>query len=109
MVDGRIEARCSADTPHITNDMKVTSVQFHEDHRTFAVTFDDDISVILDDELQYNNTLSMGLSSSYMLTGRWPSTNNLLKRVELGSQWINKNKNRYKKWPDQQKHDIIQE
>lgn len=87
--------------------MKITSVQFHDVHRTFAVNFDDNMCVILDNDLNMHNMLSQGLSSYFMVKGKWPKGKNLEKRVELGQQWIMKNKNRYKKWPNSSAHGII--
>lgn len=89
--------------------MKITSVQFNDTHRTFAVTFDDHMSVVLDDELNLHNMLSLGLSSYFAIKGKWPKGKNLEKRVEMGQQWIIKNKNRYKKWPKSSDHDIIKQ
>lgn len=78
--------------------MKIQSVNYHNTRDTFAVSFDDGITVILDDELKYNTMLSVGLDSSFLKTGKWPTKNNISKRVIMGQQWIEKNKSRYKKF-----------
>lgn len=78
--------------------MKINGVSVHHTNKTYAVEFDDGITVILDSKLEYSNMLSVGLDSVYMRTGKWPTKHNIQKRVESGREWINKNKNRYKKF-----------
>lgn len=78
--------------------MKITSANYHDERDTFAVSFDDGITVILDNSLRYHSMLSVGIDSSYLKTGKWPTKNNLDKRVTLGQAWIEKNKSRYKKY-----------
>lgn len=78
--------------------MKVESVNYHDKRDTFAVSFDDGITVILDDELRYSCMLSVGIGSSYLKTGKWPTKHNIDKRVDMGQAWIEKNKSRYKKY-----------
>ena len=41
--------------------------------------------------------LSVGPDTYFIVKGKWPSGKNLDKRVKLSQEWINKNKNRYKK------------
>lgn len=76
--------------------MKILGVNRHSTHKTFAVSFADGITVILDDKLEYNNMISVGLESYFLETGKWPTKRNLDKRVKLGQEWINRNKKRYK-------------
>lgn len=87
--------------------MKIESVRYHDTYHTFAASFDDGITVILDVDLQYKNMLSTGLESYFIKKNKWPTPKNLQRRVEMTIEWIMRNKNRYKKWPDQQKDDII--
>jgi len=89
--------------------MKIESVQFHDEHKTFAASFDDGITIILDSKLKYKNMLSVGLSSFYIKKNKWPTEKNLSKRVLAAQHWINKNKNRYKKWQSDDDHTIIEE
>ena len=68
----------------------------------YSVHFDDGITLIVktvDDQIVYENMLSVGLDSYYLKKGKWPTGKNLEKRVELASQFINKNikNNRYRK------------
>ena len=78
--------------------MKINGVSVHHTNKTYAVEFADGIIVILDDKLNYNSMLSVGLDSVYIRTGKWPTANSMQKRIQAGSEWINKNKNRYKKF-----------
>jgi hypothetical protein len=78
--------------------MKVNSVSVHHTNKTYAVEFNDGITVILNDKLCYHSMLSLGLDSVYLKTGKWPTDNNIQKRVDAGRAWIEKNKNRYKKF-----------
>lgn len=87
--------------------MKIESVRYHDIYHTFAASFDDGITVILDVGLQYKNMLSTGLESYFIKKNKWPTPKNLQRRVEMTIEWVMRNKNRYKKWPDQQKDDII--
>lgn len=89
--------------------MKIESVQFHDERKTFAASFDDGITIILDNNLEYKNMLSVGLSSFYMKKNKWPTGKNLTNRVLAVQHWINKNKNRYKKWQSTSDHPIIKE
>ena len=68
----------------------------------YSVHFDDGITLIVktvDEQIVYENMLSVGLDSYYLKKGKWPTGKNLEKRVELASQFINKNikNNRYRK------------
>ena len=76
--------------------MKITGVTRHNTHKTFAVSFDDGITVILNDKLEYHLMLSVGVDTYYLRTGKWPTGKGLDKRVDLGRAWILKNKKRYK-------------
>lgn len=87
--------------------MKIESVQYHDTHHTFAAGFDDGITVILDQELQYKNMLSTGLDSYFIKKNRWPTAKNMQRRVEMMIEWIMRNKKRYKKWPAHAKVDNI--
>lgn len=78
--------------------MKVISANYHDERDTFAISFDDGIMVILDNNLKYSCMLSVGIGSSYLKTGKWPTKSNLDKRVSLGQAWVEKNKSRYKKY-----------
>ena len=68
----------------------------------YSVHFDDGITLIVktvDEQIVYENMLSVGLDSYYLKKGKWPTGKNLEKRIELASQFINKNikNNRYRK------------
>ena len=68
----------------------------------YSVHFDDGITLIVrtvDDDIVYENMLSVGLDSYYLKKGKWPKGANLEKRVELAKEFINKNikNNRYRK------------
>ena len=68
----------------------------------YSVHFDDGITLIVktvDEQIVYENMLSVGLDSYYLKKGKWPAGRNLEKRIELASQFINKNikNNRYRK------------
>ena len=76
--------------------MKIKGVTHHSTHRTFAVSFDDGITIILDKNLDYMTMLSVGPESLFLRTGKWPVGKRLQKRVDLGAAWVNKNKKRYK-------------
>lgn len=76
--------------------MKVLGVTHHNTHKTFAVSFDDGITVILDNNLEYHNMISVGPDTFFLKTGKWPKGKPLDKRVEMGREWVNKNKKRYK-------------
>ena len=76
--------------------MKINSVNKHHEHKTYAVEFNDGITVILNETLEYHNMLSVGLDSVFLKTKKWPSKANTQKRVAAGAEWINKNKKRYK-------------
>lgn len=78
--------------------MKVLSVNYHDVRDTFAVSFDDGITVILSNDLKYHSMLSVGPDSSYLKTGKWPTKSNLDKRETMGRAWVEKNKSRYKKY-----------
>lgn len=77
--------------------MKIESVSYHDKHDTFAASFDDGITIIMSSSLQYSNMISCGLDSIFLKKGKWPTANNIDKRITLAKQWIMKNKNRYKK------------
>jgi len=89
--------------------MKITSVSYNDIHDTFAVSFNDGITIILNQKLEYHNMISTGLDSYFIKKGKWPTNNNINKRVDLSIQWIMKNKNRYKKWQSPDDHTIIKE
>ena len=60
----------------------------------YSVHFDDGITLIVktvDDKIVYENMLSVGLDTYYLKKGKWPAGKNLEKRVELASEFINKN------------------
>ena len=68
----------------------------------YSVHFDDGITLIVktvDEQIVYENMLSVGLDSYYLKKGKWPTGKNLEKRIELASQFSNKNikNNRYRK------------
>ena len=77
--------------------MKITGARANDAWGTFAVEFDDGIVVILDKNLSYYSMLSLGTDSYYIKKRKFPKGKNLEKRVTLGQEWINRNKNRYKK------------
>ena len=89
--------------------MKIESVSYNDTHSTFAASFDDGIIIILTDKLQYHNMVSIGLDSYFIIKGKWPTPANINKRVTASTEWIMKNKNRYKKWQPAHDHDIIEE
>lgn len=76
--------------------VKITGVTHHNTHKTFAVSFDDGITIVLNSEREYHSMLSVGLDSSFLKTGKFPKGKNLEKRVTMGREWIEKNKKRYK-------------
>lgn len=78
--------------------MKINGVSVHHTNKTFAVEFDDGITVILNDKLEYHSMLSVGLDSVFLRTNKWPTKANMTKRIDLSKVWIEKNKNRYKKF-----------
>jgi hypothetical protein len=78
--------------------MKIQNVNYHDKRDTFAVSFDDGITIILDEGLNYKSMLSVGLGSSFLKTGKWPTRASIDKRVDRGRLWIEKNKSRYKKY-----------
>lgn len=68
----------------------------------YSVHFDDGITLILktvDDNLVYENMLSVGLDTYYLKKGKWPAGKNLESRIELAIAYIQKNikNNRYRK------------
>mgnify|MGYP001580742425 CR=1 FL=1 len=75
---------------------KITGVTHHSSHKTFAVSFDDGIIVILDSSREYHSMLSVGLDSYYLKNRKWPKGKSLGNRVKLGKEWVEKNKKRYK-------------
>lgn len=89
--------------------MKIESVQYHDERNTFAASFDDGITIILNDHLDYHNMLSVGPDSYYIRKNKWPTGKNLTNRVLAVQHWINKNKNRYKKWQCSSDDHIIEE
>lgn len=78
--------------------MKINGVSVHHTNKTFAVEFDDGITIILNDKLEYYSMLSVGLDSVYLRTNKWPTKSNMSKRIDMSKEWIGKNKNRYKKF-----------
>jgi hypothetical protein len=77
--------------------MKIESARYNDVHDTFSVSFDDGITIILNNRLEFFNMISTGLDSYFLKKGKWPRGKNLSNRVDIGSKWISKNKNRYKK------------
>jgi hypothetical protein len=75
---------------------KVTGVTHHGTHRTFAVSFDDGMIIVLTQSLEYQTMLSVGPDSYYLNNGKWPTEKNIEIRVQMGRDWVNKNKKRYK-------------
>ena len=66
--------------------MKIISVQYHDERHTFAASFDDGITTILDADLQYKNMLSTGLDSYFIKKGKWPTKKNIQRRhMALGT------------------------
>lgn len=68
----------------------------------YSVHFDDGITLIVrmvNQQIVYENMLSVGLDTYYLKKGKWPSGKNLEKRVTLAEEYINKNvkNNRYRK------------
>ena len=69
------------------------------DTMNYSVQFDDGIIVIyehVNNDLIMKNLLSIGLSSSYIKTNKWPSAKSQQTRHNLATHWLNKNKKRYK-------------
>ena len=65
----------------------------------FAVQYNDGITITYthtNDTLVLMCMLSVGLSSSYLRTGRWPSTASINTRSVLANNWFTTNKKRYK-------------
>jgi len=89
--------------------MKIESIQYHDERHTFAASFDDGMTIILNDKLEYHNMLSTGLDSYFIHKGKWPKGKNLDNRVLAVKHWIMKNKNRYKKWQPARAQTIIEE
>lgn len=89
--------------------MKIIAVSYNDVHSTFAASFHDGITIILNQKLEYHNMISTGLDSYFIKKGKWPTIKNINKRVDLSIQWILKNKNRYKKWQSPDDHTIIKE
>lgn len=77
--------------------MKIENARWTVFNSTYAVTFTDGISIILDEKMRCCNMISTGLDSYFIIKGKWPGGKNLEKRVSLAGTWIEKNKNRYKK------------
>ena len=75
---------------------RVDGVNYHKDHHTFAAQFTDGITIVVDEEMKFKNMLSVGLESSFLKTGKWPTQSNISKRCELIAAWAEKNKKRYK-------------
>lgn len=70
-----------------------------DDTLCYSVQFNDDIIVVYTltkNGLQYVSMLSVGLSSSYITTRKWPTKHSMRKRHELSCNWFDKNKKRYK-------------
>jgi hypothetical protein len=68
----------------------------------YSVHFDDGITIILrtiNNELVYENMLSVGPDTYYLKKLKWPTGKNLEKRIELACTYIHKNikNNRYRK------------
>lgn len=81
------------------NCFKATDYSIDKSVIKFSVSFDDGITVVyhwIDDQLEYFTMLSTGLSSSFINTGKWPTSRNLDKRKLVASERVVKNKNRYK-------------
>ena len=68
----------------------------------YSVHFDDGITLIVrmtNNQIVYENMLSVGLDTYFLKKNKWPTGKNLEKRIELAEQFINKNikNNRYRK------------
>ena len=68
----------------------------------YSVHFDDGITLIvhmIDNNIQYESMLSVGLNTYYLKTGKWPKGKQLEKRLNMAEQYILKNvkNNRYRK------------
>ena len=79
----------------------VNSNKGDANHPRFSVHFDDGMTILLhtvNDELVYENMLSVGVGSYFLRTGKWPAGKQLEKRVKLSIAFIEKNikNNRYK-------------
>jgi hypothetical protein len=67
----------------------------------FSATFDDGLIIVYEylpesESLEYLHMVSVGLSSVYLKTLKKPTSANMLKRQVATSDWILRNKNRYK-------------
>ena len=66
----------------------------------YSVHFDDGITLIvhmIDNNIQYESMLSVGLNTYYLKTGKWPKGKQLEKRLNMAEEFIfiNDKKNRY--------------
>ena len=70
-----------------------------DNSKCFSVQFSDGITFIYthtNDKLVLSNMLSVGLSSSFLQTGKWPNKTSTNKRTTLANEWFIANKKRYK-------------
>lgn len=70
-----------------------------DDSKCFSVQYSDGITFTYthsNDELQLNGMLSVGLNSSFLQTGKWPTKASINKRTLLANEWFTVNKKRYK-------------
>ena len=77
--------------------MKTTSARWNNYDNTYAISFDDGITLIMNERFSVVNMISTGLESYFLEKKKWPKGKNLEKRSILATNWLEKNKNRYKK------------
>jgi hypothetical protein len=78
--------------------MKVTGARWNNDTKRFCVDFDDGITLLISDQHEVENMLSVGLDSYFICKGKWPAGTNLSRRREMAIEWVEKNKHRYKSY-----------
>lgn len=100
----------------MTKKLKITGVNCYKDVNygyvdknliKFTAWFADGIVIIyhyINEQLQYDSMLSVGLDSYFLNTGKWPTDNNIKKRTTLVSEWVLKNINRYKPIKEMKQH-----
>jgi hypothetical protein len=76
--------------------MKITGARWNDVTSNFCVDFDDGITLIIDEQHQLSNMLSVGVDTYFFRKNKWPAGQNLNKRVKLAGEWVTKNKHRYK-------------
>ena len=79
----------------------VNSNTYHDNNPRYSVHFDDGMTILLqtiDEELVYENMLSVGPDTYYINKGKWPTGKNLEKRIKLAIEYVTNNikRNRYK-------------